>query len=230
MCSQFNIKMPATQLINLTRSLFDEVSNNLAWEERIYPFSNAPVIAHDHNNCLQIMKYSLVPSWSKTAKPKFATYNARLDRLNKDNAQLELIYNAPTWRTPFKSKHCIVPLTSFIESCRVGTHAGNMVKFNANATELLFSAGIWDTWINNETNEVINSFAILTDEPCAFIQKVGHDRQPVFLTQENANLWLENNFNSVDLAYSFLKHNQQTIDYSVENIRQLKGFEHDLFS
>ena len=229
MCSQFEIKIPIKQLMDTTQLLFEEYSDNLTWDTHVYPFSLAPVIAHKPINYLEVMKYSLTPSWSKVAKPKFATYNARLDRPNKTGNQLELIYNMPTWRTPFRSQHCIVPITSFFESCREGIHAGNIVKFSKD-NSILLTAGVWDMWVDTITGEAIHSFAIITDDPCDFIKEVGHDRQPVFLNLENAKIWLDNSFTSVDTAYNFLKHSQQQIDYTVENVRQLKGFEHDLFS
>lgn len=51
------------------------------------------------------MRYSLVPNWSKEAKVKFATHNARLESIDEK----------PTWKTVFSEQHCLVPLTDFIE-------------------------------------------------------------------------------------------------------------------
>jgi putative SOS response-associated peptidase YedK len=228
MCSQFEIKMPLEKLMKTTQFLFDEVDISIQWDLHVYPYMKSPVIAHfDTTNKLQLMSYSLVPSWSKVPKPKFATYNARLDRPNKET--IEYIFNAPTWRTPFKNHHCIVPITSFFESCRQGTHMGNIVKFSADSP-ILFVAGLWDKWVNPITNDIIYSFATITDNPCEFILNVGHDRQPVFLNDDNAMKWLNNQFNSVQMAYSFLKNHQEPINYNVENFKKLKGYQDDLFS
>jgi len=55
---------------------------------------------------LRPMRFSLLPSWSKEPKVKFATYNARV----------ESILEKATWRTPFSRNHCLVPMTGFFEA------------------------------------------------------------------------------------------------------------------
>jgi putative SOS response-associated peptidase YedK len=233
MCSQFESVIPIAKLAKYTNSIYDEQTENLLWDTHVYPHAKAPVIIRPADtNSITLMNYSLIPSWSKTAKPKFATYNARLDRQNKDASALDLIYNLPTWRKPFKQQRCIVPLTGFYESCHTGTHAGYIVKFTpVNPEDILLAAGIWDTWLDGSTGEIIVSFAILTDDPNTFILNIGHDRQPVFLSQENANAWLHCEKLKTEEAYTFLKSNQDPVNYSVTNYRPLKKHVHnDLFS
>ena len=232
MCSQFENIVAITKLAAYTNSIFDDAVATMVWDPHIYPYTKAPVITkYNQHNLIRLMNYSLVPAWSKSAKPKFSTYNARLDRPAQGDV-LELIYNTPTWRKPFLKQRCLVPLTGFFESCRVGTHAGNIVKFTAeNPAQILLAAGIWDKWTDYATGEIIYSFAIITDNPCDFILDVGHDRQPVFLTLENAQVWLNTETLPADKAYDYLKENQESIKYSVTNYKPLKGFkQNDLFS
>jgi putative SOS response-associated peptidase YedK len=47
---------------------------------------------------------------------------------------------------------------------------------------------VWDRWICND--EVLNSFALITDEPPPEIAAAGHDRCPINLTQSAAEAWL----------------------------------------
>ena len=228
MCSQFENLVSIAKLAKYTNSLFDDQVASLSWEPHVYPFANAPVVTrYEQHNSIRLMSYSLVPSWSKTLKPKFTTYNARLDRPGQGDS-LELIYQAPTWRTPFSKQRCIVPLTGFFESCREGTHSGNIVKFTPGTHEdLLLAAGVWDKWTDHATGEIIFSFAILTDNPSEFVLSVGHDRQPVFLNLANADTWLNTEALRSAEAYTFLKHNQETINYSVIDYKPLKGFKKD---
>lgn len=229
MCSQFENKFPIHDIIKKTNSIIldDDVLGN--WNRHIYPYTKSAVVtAAEQQNILRLMQYSLVPSWSDTAKPKFSTYNARLDRNNKLGQQ-EFIYNAPTWRNAFCRQHCIVPLSSFFESCTTGSHAGNIVRFaSSDFSEMLFAAAIWDSWTDKLSGEVINSFAILTDEPNDFLLEVGHDRQPVFLSSENMQTWLYSEMNSRQW-YDFLKSNQYTPEYAVTNERVLSGWQNSLF-
>ena len=239
MCSQYECKFTLNELAELTNAL---TNTKVSFSAQVFPHTQAPVLIQENNQkIIKLMNYSLIPAWSKTAKPRFVTYNARLDRpLNNGTNQtnLEMIYDAPAWRTPFRQQRCLVPISGFIESCRTGRHAGNMVNFSAKnrscdseQATLLLAAGIWDQWVDPVTSEIIQSFAIITDNPVQFIQEVGHDRQPVFLNQQNAAIWLNHQqLNSKD-AYDFLKSAQQNIDYDVTIQRQLKGFhQDDLFS
>lgn len=102
MCSQFENLVPIAKLMQLTESIIaDDALLSDNWSHHVYPYAKAPVVTHhDNQNQLRWLQYSLVPAWSKVAKPKFSSYNARLGRINKNN-QLEHIYNAPTWKIPF---------------------------------------------------------------------------------------------------------------------------------
>lgn len=226
MCSQYELVVPVSKIIADTRITLDDSVFNLTWDKHVFPYAKAPVITkYNNQNSLRLMSYSMVPYWSKTAKPKFITYNARLDRPSKQADKLELIYETPTWRLPFRSQRCIVPISGFFESCREGSHAGNIVKFsNQDESDLLLAAGVYDRWTDHSTGEIIDSFAILTDDPVPFILEVGHDRQPVFLNLDNAYKWLDHSALPVTAAYDFLKTHQLSIDYKVTDFKKLKGF------
>ena len=84
MCSQFELKIPIKQLKNTTQSLFAKYTDNLMWNVHAYPFSGATIIAKNPTNRLKIIKYLLIPNWSKVARPKLATYNARDEHLNRN--------------------------------------------------------------------------------------------------------------------------------------------------
>jgi putative SOS response-associated peptidase YedK len=231
MCSQFE-SAPAPKIAKYFPTISKYPEEDKALGTHIYPFAKAPVIVKKSGeNEIVHMNYSLIPSWSKTPKPKFSTYNARLDRIGA-NDQLELIYNSPTWKVPFKRQHCIVALNGFYESCRSGSHLGNIVKFSTvDPDEILLAAGIWDKWVDSSTGEIIYSFSIITDEPTQFILDVGHDRQPVFMSLEKSNAWLNNENTDPSELYNFLKNNQKPVTYKVNNFKKLKGFEkNDLFS
>lgn len=175
------------------------------------------VVAHsDKTNTqaqLKTMNFSLVPSWSKTPKVKFATHNARLDT----------ILEKPTWRGPFVKKHCLVPITEFVESItEIGKPlAGNMVRFRERSGDLIVAAGIYDEWVNNETGEVLESFAILTTEPPPFVFDVGHDRCPVFIKKEHYKDWLHYTGDGKG-ALELLSSAHREITFEVEIDRPLK--------
>lgn len=187
------------------------VKNHLSEAKRVYPYSKSPVIVSEDNALsVKIMNYSLVPSWSKTAKVKFATHNARIETASEK----------PTWKKPFQQFHCLVPLTHFYEPVYEGRFAGNMVTFSEENESILVAAGLYDTWLNKDTGEVVESFAILTKKPNPFIEEAGHDRMPIFLN-ENRDTWL-NPVTDTDKAIQWLMKNQFAGSFKAEKDRALK--------
>lgn len=172
MCAQYQIK---EKIKNLERIFGITVEDVVDWTDLVLPSRLGPVVTEGK---IKLMRYSLIPSWSKDPKVKFATHNARI----------ETVANKPTWKKPFLKNHCIVPISNFIEPIYEGKLAGNMVNFNGQ--DLLMAAGIFDTWVNKETGEIVESYAIITSEPCPFVKEAGHDRQPIFLSKEAALKWM----------------------------------------
>lgn len=216
MCSQYELIIKATK-----KALRNQVKvpENSAEEIniRVLPYQIAPVIAVNkrQDNIMQLspMSFSLIPSWSKEPKVKFATHNARL----------ETVLEKPTWKEPFAHKHCIVPMTGFFESAYEGPEAGHIIKFSKENPELLFAAGIYDVWKNpQDTQQKIFSFSILTTEPTKFILDHGHDRSPLFLDFEDAKEWLYAEFKVQEMRKFLLSKNQKP-DLQVAVDRPLKA-------
>ncbi len=220
--------------------------SGLAWDDRIAPGRLAPVIIQ---NEAKLMRFSLIPSWSKEPKVKFATHNARI----------ETVLEKPTWRKPFEKKHCLIPIDYFIEPIyESGAHvphedkaperdeplkrdlktgdlglageanraipdfSGCMVRFVPEQT--ILAAGIYDEWVNKETGEVIESFSILTKEPTAFVANIGHDRQPIFLDQdEDRAQWLLPESKTPKDWQNFLSTLKNHDEFRVEVERKLKA-------
>ncbi len=173
MCAQYLLK---AKVKDLERALGIKIGPAIDWNEKIVPYAQAPVI---NKEGIGMMNFSLIPAWSKEPKMKFATHNARLETIDEK----------ATWKRPFLKQHSFVPMTSFIEPIYDGKLAGNMVAFDAD--DLIYAAAIYDTWTNRKTGEIIDSFSIITSDPCAFVKKTGHDRQPVFLPLKEAKKWIE---------------------------------------
>lgn len=207
MCAQYDIKTPAQELA----ASMDLSWQGGEWAPRVFPKQMAPVGAGKE---LRLMQFSLVPSWSKDGTVKYATYNARLDT----------ILEKATWKKPFTARHCVVPIQSFIEPAYVGKMAGNMLSFSA--PEVLWAAGIYDVWQDKATGKKLESFAIVTDDPSDFVKDLGHDRQPVFLSQERAREWIRNEGSKGEDLRTFLKEFAEEPNFQATIDRPLaKGWE-----
>ena len=92
------------------------------------------------------------------------------------------------FRKPIRSKRCLVIASAFIEGT---TKEGLNKPYLVYLTKRPFAfAGIWDTWLDPETEETINSFAIITTSANELLQKIPHHRMPVILSDSNYRHWL----------------------------------------
>jgi len=221
MCAQFSLKIKARDLFEKYQIIIPEDLADI--NDRFLPYKKSYVVVQSKlQSKLVRMNFSLVPSWSKEAKVKFATHNARL----------ESVLDKPTWKKPFLTQHCIIPMTSFFESVYTGPLQGHVISFTDPSDQILFAAGVYDVWKNpQKLNEVLYSFSILTTEPSDVILNHGHDRSPIFLNYKEATNWLQvktPTYKESELI-DFLKTHHQKIDFKVQVDRPLKpGWEKKL--
>ncbi|MCO6431230.1 MAG: SOS response-associated peptidase family protein [Deltaproteobacteria bacterium] len=214
MCAQFILRTSLTRLLERLGAAVLPSNKDLTLPERVMPFRSGAVLTlKDDSAVLELMQYSLVPSWSKEKRPKYATYNARLDTIESKAA----------WKKPFARNHCIVPISRFIEPIYCGEYAGNMVQFHDEASEFLLAAGIFDEWRGEPSGEPLRSFALITDEPCDYVREIGHDRQPIFLEDGAAREWLKVNDIPVSQLKEFLRSNAVTPALTCEVDRPMKA-------
>lgn len=221
MCASFNQK----NIIELATQLFDlsnKVSDIFGLDDQVFPYRNALVITKDKTIKMSKFRYSLTPSWSKVEKVKWATYNARLNRTNSKTNKFEKIYEVPTWKSVFGIKNCVVPMLSFRESCVDGIESGKIVDFKSAKETMLLAAGIYDEWLNIQTGEIINSFAIITTEPTDYIKSIGHDRSPVLLSKEKCIEWI-NGVGSKEESYLYLLNTNLDYLLTYDVIRSTKS-------
>jgi putative SOS response-associated peptidase YedK len=132
---------------------------------------------------IAVMKWGLVPWFSKTGKMDYSTFNAKCEGVEK----------AASFREPFKARRCIVPADLYYEWKKLGPTPKNgkqpYAVARADGTPLLF-AGLWDAWKSPEGNRLL-SFTILTTAPLAGSKMSElHNRIPVVLAAESVPVWL----------------------------------------
>lgn len=184
------------------------------FDTRFLPHQTAPVVrANQGHFNLEPMNFSLIPSWSKERRPKFATHNARLETLSEK----------PTWKRPLMKNHCLVPMTEFIEPIYEGAHAGHMVGFSENQNRVLWAAGLWDEWVDTNDGLMVPSFTIITHEPSPYVSQIGHDREPLFINKNAFTTWLTGPMDQGIDWIAFLKAAHQEPELKVREDRKLKA-------
>ena len=124
------------------------------------------------------LKWGLIPFWSKDT-----SIGAKLI-----NARSETVPGKPAFRAAFKYRRCLVPANGFYEWQALPD--GKQPHYITVQTVGLFAfAGLWESWTNKVSGEVIDSFTILTCGANELIKPL-HERMPVILKDQDYETWL----------------------------------------
>ncbi|PKL16767.1 MAG: hypothetical protein CVV49_14730 [Spirochaetae bacterium HGW-Spirochaetae-5] len=144
------------------------------------------------------MKWGLIPSWTKPDKTGSGLINARFDTITEK----------PSFRSPYKSKRCIVPVAGFFEWRKEGKQK---IPFFINCGRdedgdfiPMLLCGIYDNWTSPDGDD-LETFTIITTE-ASDVMKPIHERMPLILDRDNLMLWLGGDYNHLlhkDIISSF---------------------------
>lgn len=156
------------------------------------PGAYAPVITNDKPDELQLFQFGLTPSW---AKKKMYLFNARSEGDNNkadDPAYrgAKGIISKPSFRKPIRSKRCLVIADCFYEGPKKERLSKPYVVYLREKKRPFAFAGIWDSWVDQETGEVSNGHSIITTVSNPLTQAIGHHRSPVILKESDYSTWL----------------------------------------
>ncbi len=143
----------------------------------IAPTQEAPIIVNDGGNKVFMMRFGLIPSWSKEKKTRYSLINARAETVTKK----------PMLRHLLGKYRCLVPTTGFYEWKKVGSR--KVPHFIRLKDENYFAlAGLWDRW-RDPKGEEIKSFTIMTTKANEELSRI-HPRMPVILGKMDEKMWL----------------------------------------
>lgn len=186
MCGRYSLTTAPEALKRLFN--FDNMPN-LGARFNIAPTQDVPVVLQSGKNdaggdggsgsgrVLSMMRWGLVPSWSREISRSAPLINARA----------ETVSEKPSFRAAFESRRCLVPADGFYEwrmeagkkqPFRIGMKGGAPFAF----------AGLWEQWTSPD-GQIVNSMAIVTTEANAKLRPI-HGRMPVILKPHDYDRWL----------------------------------------
>jgi putative SOS response-associated peptidase YedK len=116
------------------------------------PFIRAARDASEAQRELVVGQWALIPWFAKERKLKFPTCNARSEELSEKAS-----YKLP-WA---RGQRCIIPAEAFFEPCwETGKHIP--WRFTQPSGEPWGLAGLWNTWTDKATAELVESYTMLT--------------------------------------------------------------------
>jgi putative SOS response-associated peptidase YedK len=135
-------------------------------------------------NDIKLMRWGLVPAWFRGINEldiAKTTFNARIETLS-EKASFKSLVN---------SSRCIIPSTGFFEWKHENKQ--KIPHFIYPTNDSVFSmAGLYDTWMDPHSNQILNSFTIITSKANDFMAEIHNSkkRMPLILNAKDEENWL----------------------------------------
>jgi putative SOS response-associated peptidase YedK len=146
----------------------------------IAPASEMPVIVHSDANHAVIMRWGLIPSWTRDIRAAKPLINARVETLEEK----------PAFRSLVKTHRCLVPASGFFEWKKEGERK-NPYYIRLSEDPLFSFAGLYNQW-HNPGGVTVSTYTIITCEANPLVAPL-HDRMPVILSRPGEDRWLDPN-------------------------------------
>ena len=178
MCGRFVSTLPPDAM----RVLFatSGPAPNLAPSWNVAPTQDAAVVRRHPETGerrLDVLRWGLVPSWTKDLKQARKPINARSETAGTSGM----------FKAALSARRCLVPADAFYEWRTVPDGKQPYAIARQDGTPLAF-AGLWEGW-RAPDGEVVRTFAILTTAANATVRQL-HERMPVILEQADWPVWL----------------------------------------
>jgi putative SOS response-associated peptidase YedK len=175
MCGRYTVTSPAEALIDELG--LDAVDPGYTPRYNLAPTQPAPVVTGWEPRRLALVRWGLIPSWSRDgARGKLLI-----------NARAETALQKPSFRDAFEKRRCMVVADGFYEWR--GRGASKVpIYFRLRSRRPFAFAGIWDGWLT-DAGELARSCAVLTTAPNDLVAPI-HDRMPVMLDADARQRWL----------------------------------------
>jgi putative SOS response-associated peptidase YedK len=153
------------------------------WEPRynVCPTQDQMVVrARDGEPEAVKLRWGLVPWWASDLSVGSRMINARAEGVD----------TKPAFRDAFRERRCLVLVDGFYEWQAIPGEKRRRpyaVRMPDNSPFVL--AGLWESWRNRTTREVVQTCTVVTTTPNAFMARL-HDRMPVILDPASYGAWL----------------------------------------
>lgn len=126
---------------------------------------------------LDVLRWGLVPSWSKDASGGARMINARS----------EGVADKPAFRDAFRKRRCLVPMDGFYE-WRTDGKQKQPFACALRSGEPMVCAGLWEGW-KQPDGAWLRTYTIITTASDGR-QALMHDRMPVILPRDACDAWM----------------------------------------
>ena len=177
MCGRFTLRTPAKDIAEVFQLLH---ALELSPRYNIAPTQPVAVVRQiDRHREISMMRWGLVPSWSKDPKSGPPLINARADT----------VATKPSFRSAFKSRRCLIPADGFFEWQKTGEKTKQPFYIRLAKDHPFAFAGLCEHWGGSDSS-AIESCVIITTDANETLRPL-HDRMPVILREADYDRWLD---------------------------------------
>jgi putative SOS response-associated peptidase YedK len=148
--------------------------------------------AEDEDAHLALLRWGLIPSWSKDEAIGSRMINARAETLAEK----------PSFKRLLQGRRCLIVADGFYEWKQDGNGKTPMY-FTLPDHEPFAFAGLWDAWKSPDGNS-LRTCTIITTDPNDVVATV-HNRMPVVLPASARDEWLDPDLHDAHVLQQFLK-------------------------
>ncbi len=183
-----------------------EIHLGVDWDDEWVPvfhasgfsFLQMPVITQKKPDSIQMFNWGLIPHWVKT--------KADADKLKTQtlNARSETIFERPSFRSYIPNNRCLIIADGFFEW--MDFQKKKYPHFiQIKNKELFCFAGVYASWVDKTTGELINSFSILTTDANPMMERIHNlkKRMPVIVPPNLYQKWLAPDLTKEDIQSFF---------------------------
>lgn len=153
-----------------------------------------PVITSEKPTDIQLYEWGLIPYWCKDEK------QASQVRSQTHNAKAETVFEKPSFKSTIGKNRCLVIVDGFYEWQH---HKGKKFPYFVylKNQEPFSLGGIYDTWVNRQTGEVINSYSVITTDANPLLAKIHNSklRMPYIVPKNEERLWIDETLSPVQV-------------------------------
>lgn len=181
MCGRFTLHTPAARIreaFALGTAGCAAETGELRARYNIAPSQDVAIVrAGDAGRELAMVRWGLVPHWSKEPQTKYATINARI----------ESVAEKPAYRTAFRQRRCLVPADGYYEWRATD---GVKVPYHIRRPDgdVFAFAGLWERWEGD--GRVLESCTLIVMPSSAGLRPL-HARMPAIIDPANYDAWLD---------------------------------------
>ncbi|WCT13768.1 SOS response-associated peptidase family protein [Mucilaginibacter jinjuensis] len=110
------------------------------------------------------------------------------------HARIENLHNIGLWRQLTGKKHCVIRLQAFFEYNKMQEKLYRVERADGKP---MYIAGLWDIWLDIDTNVLLPTCALITMPPNRAISEI-HDRMPAILERGDIKTWLNPNLSGTE--------------------------------